>query len=217
MTVEKLAKRYPRLYHVTTPGAWLNIKKHGLWSTSYILEQFGIKGIQRTLIETKRRTSEIALEHPSYGYIIINDNIPLNEQILKNCLNDGLVPEDWLRMVNSRVFFWPNKEKLNRLLAARGNKNRLREVIVVDTLSLIKKHAERIELSPINSGSTIRRAARRGLNTFTPLIQNDWRKFFGRHSQICEIVVRDYIQDISEHTIEVFLTKNNDTDLNNLK
>jgi len=217
MILEKLAKRYPRLYHVTTPGAWLNIKKHGLWSTSHILDQFGIKGIQRTLIETKRRTSEIALEHPLYGYIVINDNLPLNEQILKNCLNDGLAPEDWLCMLNTRVFFWPNKEKLERLLAARGNKNRLREVIVVDTLSLLKKHAKRIELSPINSGSTIRKAARRGLNTFIPLIQNDGRNFFEHHSQVCEIVVRDYIHDISEHTVEVFLTKNKDANLNNLK
>lgn len=208
MTLEALAKRYPRLYHVTTPGAWLNIKKHGLWSTSYILDQLEIQGTQRTLIETKRRALEITLKHPYYGYIVINDNLPLNEQILKNCLNDDLVPEDWFRMLNARVFFWPNKEKLNRLLAARGNKNRIREVIVVDTLSLIKKHAERMEISPINSGSTIRKAARRGLNTFVPLIQNDWIKKFRPHSQICEIIVRNYIQDISEHTIEVFLTKN---------
>lgn len=202
MTPEKLAKQYPYLYHVTTPGAWLNIQKHGLWSTSYILDQLDIKGAQRALIETKRRASEISLEHSHYGRIIINDNMPLNEQILEKCLNDGLAPTDWFRILNARVFFWPNKEKLDRLLMAKFNRNRTREVIVVDTMSLIKKHAERIELSSINSGSTIRKAARRGLNTFIPLIQNNEHKF-----RICEVVVRDCIQDISEHVIEVFLTK----------
>lgn len=209
MTPEKLAKQYPRLYHVTTPGAWLNIQKHGLWSTSYILDQLDIKGIQRTLIETKRRGSEIPLEHPRYGRIIINDNMPLNEQILEKCLNDKLTPADWLRMLNARVFFWPNQEKLDRLLMAKFNRDRTREVIVVDTLSLVKKHAEGIELSSINSGSTIRKAARRGLNTFVPLLKNDASPFRIGHHKICEVVVRGCIQDISEHTIEVFLTKNN--------
>lgn len=210
MSPEQFSKRYPCLYHVTTPGAWVNIKKHGLWSTSYILDRLEIRGIHRAHIETERRASEIPLEHTCYGRIIINDNQPLSEQVLRNCLNDGLTPADWLRILNARVFFWPNKEKLERLLAARFNRNRQREVIVVDTLSLMRKHAERIELSYINSGATIRKAARRGLDTFIPLLQIN-KGYRMDYNRVCEVVVRDFINDITDHTVEVFLTKKHST------
>lgn len=212
MIPEELAARHPRLYHVTEPGAWLNIKKNGLLSTSLLLELFEIESLQRSVIETKRRPSMIPLEHPQHGRIVINDNLPLNEQVLANCLDDGLTPADWLRMLNARVFFWASKEGLNRLLGARFNRNRLREVIVVDTLSLAKVHSERMELCPINSGATLRKAARRGLNTFTKMLLysfEDWRKLRGRHDQILEITVQDHVIDIAQHTLEVLQTESN--------
>jgi hypothetical protein len=79
-------------------------------------------------------------------------------------------------------------------------------VIVVDTLSLAKAHAARIELCAINSGATLRKAARRGLGTFTPMLQytfDDWSKLRGRRDQVLEVTVRDYVTDIAQHTIEV--------------
>lgn len=171
MTPKELAERYPKLYHVTTPGAWQSIKKFGLLSTSCLLNLFDIDEVARLEIETKRRKTEVQLEHPQLGKVIINDNLPLSEQALIQCLDDQLKPSDWLRFLNSRVFFWTNEERLNRLLNARLNRHRTREVLVVDTFSLACAHAEHIDLCPINSGSTIRNAARRGLNTFTPMLK----------------------------------------------
>ncbi len=210
MTPEELAAKHPYLYHITEPGAWLSIKQNGLLSTSSLLELFEIKGMERTLIETKRRSSSVPLDHPSQGRVILNDNVPLNEQALRKCLDDDLTPEDWLRMLNSRIFFWPCKEALNRLLNARLNHNRMREVIVVDTLSLAKVHAECIEFCPINSGATMRKSARRGLNTFTPMLKysfREWSQLRGRHDQIREVTVRDKIRDIAQHMVDVFLTR----------
>ncbi|OJW47576.1 MAG: hypothetical protein BGO67_04310 [Alphaproteobacteria bacterium 41-28] len=211
MTAEELAERHPRLYHVTEPGAWESIRQKGLLSTTSMLDLFEIKDPSRATIEGKRRSSAVLLEHPNHGRVIINDNVPLNEKALEKCLNENLTPADWLRILNARVFFWANEEGLNRLLGARHNRNRSREVIVVDTLSLAKAHAERIELCPINSGSTLRKPARRGLDTFTPMLQysyNDWRKLRGRRDQILEIVVRDHVLDIGQHMVEVLRIKN---------
>lgn len=209
MTPEELAARHPRLYHVTEPGAWASIAKKGLLSTTHLLDLFEIESELRTRIETKRRPTTVPLEHPTHGHVIINDNLPLNENALASCLEGGLTPADWLRILNSRVFFWASEDGLNRLLGARFNRNRTREVIVLDTLSLATAHAERLELCPINSGSTLRKAARRGHDTFTPLLQysfKDWSKRRGRHDQILEITVRDHVTDIDQHMIHVFQT-----------
>jgi len=104
------------------------------------------------------------------------------------------------------VFFWASKEGLDRLLGARLNRSRGREVIVVDTLSLAEAYVNHVELCPINSGATLRKAARRGLKTFSPLSQytfNEWSKLRGRRDQIHEITVKDQVSDIAKHTIEV--------------
>ena len=206
MSPEELAERHPKLYHVTEPNAWPSIKKNGLLSTAHILDLFEIKGPQRDKIELTRRPTSIPLEHPVHGNLIINDNVPLSEKSLSTCLDNDLTPADWLRILNKRVFFWPDQESLDRHLGARLNRNRLREVIVVDTLSLTKTHTERVELCPINSGATIRKAARRGLETFSPLLKysfKEWRTLRGGLDQIREITVRNHVFDVSQHTIEV--------------
>lgn len=209
MTPEELAVRHPRLYHVTTPGAWESIREKGLLSTTHILNLFEIEGLQRRSLEAMRRSSEVPLKHPHYGHLILNDNVPLSDQALRGCLDDQLTPSDWLRLLNARVFFWPSEESLNRLLSARLNRQRQREVIVVDTLSLARKHAQHIELCPINSGATLRKAARRGLNTFTPMLKHsfkEWSKLRGRRDEIREVTVHSHVIDIADHMVEVFHT-----------
>ncbi|MDZ4323201.1 MAG: hypothetical protein U1A05_03845, partial [Alphaproteobacteria bacterium] len=183
-----------------------DIKQNGLLSTTRLLDLFEIDKEKRIIIEEKRRPSSLVIEHSRYGRAIINDNLPLNEKSLANCLDHGLTPADWLRVLNSRVFFWASKEGLDRLLGARLNRNRVREILVVDTLSLAKAYADHIELCPINSGATIRKAARRGLNTFSPLGHysfNEWSRLRGQRDHIHEITVRDAVPDIANHILDV--------------
>jgi hypothetical protein len=206
MTPEELAARHPRLYHVTEPGAWKSIKQKGLLSTTCLLDLFEVEKERRVILETKRRPAAVVLEHPHHGRVIVNDNLPLSEPALAKCLEGGLLPADWLRILNARVFFWASQEGLNRLLNARHNRNRSREVIVVDTLSLAKAHAARIELCAINSGATLRKAARRGPGTFIPMLQYsfyEWSKLRGGRNQILEVTVQNYVKDIAQHTLEV--------------
>ncbi|MBX9785832.1 MAG: hypothetical protein K2Y08_00695 [Alphaproteobacteria bacterium] len=206
MTPEELATRHPQLYHVTEPGAWKDIKQNGLLSTTRLLDLFEIDKEKRTIIETQRRSSSMVIEHSRYGRAIINDNLPLNEKSLAKCLDHGLTPADWLRILNSRVFFWASQDGLDRLLGARLNRNRVREVLVIDTLSLAKAYTDQMELCPINSGATIRKAARRGLNTFSPLGQysfNEWSRLRGQRDHIREVTVRDAVPDIANYILDV--------------
>ena len=209
MTPAELAAIAPRLYHVTTPGASEAIAEHGLLSTSKLLDLFEIAGAERDAIESRRRGGSIPIEHPAYGRALITDNLPLSEQALERCLDDGLTPRDWLHMLNSRVFFWPDEAGLRSLLDARVNRSRSREVLVFQTQPLAQRHADRIELSPINSGSTIRRPARRGLATFTPMLAHSyaqWQQLRGGRDRIREIVVRDAVPDAADFLINVWQT-----------
>ncbi len=205
MTPEALAAIKPRLFHVTTPGAWDRIATQGLLSTFGLLGLHGVDAQRREALIAHRRPTEVALEHPVHGQAVLNDNLPLSEKALAGCLDDGLSPADWLRMLNQRVFFWVDENGLNRLLGAKMNRDRARDVLVFDTLSLARATVDRMELSPINSGATIRRPARRGLGTFTPLGAMDyagWRRRRGGRDSIVEVVVRDAVPDIARHLIE---------------
>jgi hypothetical protein len=196
MTPEELAKRHPKLYPITEPGAWSSIKRHGLLSTSRLLDLFEIETSQRIVLETTRRAISVPLHNPRYESIILNDQQPLREESLKNCLDDNLKPEEWLKLLNGRVFFWPSEENLHRHLNARLNRTRSREIIIIDTLSLAKVHAENIELCPINSGVTFRKTARRGKNTFTPLLKYsyaEWSKMRGQRDKIQEVTISNQV------------------------
>ena len=41
---------------------------------------------------------------------------------LYKCLCDGLTPREWYRMLNSKVFFWVTRERLEKMLNARAYK-----------------------------------------------------------------------------------------------
>lgn len=202
MTPEELAERHPKLYHVTEPGAWLSIQRYGLLSTSHLLELFEMDN----KITTQRRKEAILIEHPLYGRVVLNDQVPLLQNALEKCLDDNLKPEDWIKTLNARVFFWASEKNLDNHLSARLNKTRPREVLVLDTLSLAKAHAERIEICPINSGVTFRKAARRGIHTFTPMLRHpyhEWSKLRGGKDKIQEVTVLDCVKDIEKHVLEV--------------
>lgn len=116
---------------------------------------------------------------------------------LDRCLC-GMSPADWYAMVNSRVFFWLDPDRLNRQKAAC--KSRPQVVLVVDTAALIAAHEERIAVTPINAGNARRKAARRGAATFVPLAE--WgRTGWASEAQALEIPLRKRSHQPVELTI----------------
>jgi hypothetical protein len=209
MSPQELAEKHPRLYHLTSPEALPNIRKLGLLPTSALLTAFGVSGEQRSVYERRRRPETMLLSHPVHGTAQITDNLPLTEKALATCLDDGLKPADWLLMLNVRVFFWPDVYNLSNHLSARFNRGRERLVLVLDTCKLAQAYAAHMELTPINTGSTIRKPARRGLATFTPMLDHsykDWRKLRGGNDSLREVTVKGGIADIAPYLIESYLS-----------
>jgi hypothetical protein len=204
VTPEELAEKHPRLYHVTDPSNWEGIHKHGLLSTSSLLSLFEVPAARRVVIERQRRPESVRLTHPVHGEVVITDNQPLSETKLEKCLDDGLTPADWLALLNERVFFWVDKKRLEGLLDAQLNRERDRLVLVLSTLRVARRHADQVELCPINSGSTIYRPARRGRYTFTPLLRK------ATPDRIAEVTVVGGVDPIDALVIERHLVSGAD-------
>ncbi len=210
MTADELAKMHPILFHVTDANNWPSIQKHGLLSTKCLLDLFEIPPDLSLELSTKKRFKSIPITHPIHGTAMLTDNIPLNDKCLSERLDDGLTLEDWYLMLNSRVFLFANMREMNKLRTAASNRSKVKMVLEFDTLKLAKVYGERMELSPINSGTANPRSVpRRGLATFSPLqkySKNEWQRLRKEHKKardyIQEVVVLDAVRNIEQYLIK---------------
>ncbi len=207
MRAEELAARHPWLFHLTAPANLPGILRHGLLATSELLTLFEVPDDARAGLEAAPRPDGVVLRHPVQGHAALTDNRPLSVKALAGCLEEALAPAAWLRLLNRRVFFWADEAGLQRLLDARLNRGRERAVLVLDTLGVVHDHAEQVELSAINSGATMRRPARRGLATFTPLAAaaslGEWRRLRGGRDDVREVTVLGGVRDVARYLVEV--------------
>lgn len=187
-------------------GRWPSIEAHGLLSASALLDVYGIGGAERDAIESHRRPASVTLEHPKLGRATIRDQIPMDDAALARCLQDGLTPRDWYRLLNGRVFFWPSRSRLRRLLHAKPYRHLEHDVIEIDATSLVRAHRDRIWLCPINSGCTRPFPQPRGAGTFRRIADypySQWRAKRPRGERVVELAVDYAVPDIAAHVTRV--------------
>ena len=148
------------------------------------------------------------MRHPERGALWLNDNRPLHLRALAECLDGGLAPEDWLAMLAARVFLWTRERDGEGFVGARRAQGLPAELMVFDTLGIARAHWGRMEISPINSGATVRRPPRRGPATFAPLAGLDWEAWrrargLSAPDRAREVTVRGSVPDAADHLIEV--------------
>ena len=114
MTAAYIADQWPRLFHMAEAGSWPSIKRHGLLSTSALLDLFEIAGPDREAIESARRPDSVTLVHHNHGTAWTRDNKPINATILRRTLV-GMSEPEWYRTLNRRVFLWLSETRLDRL------------------------------------------------------------------------------------------------------
>jgi len=203
--VQELVRNFPRLFHMAENSSWSSIKRHGLLSTSALLDLFQIKGQQRFAIESQRRPERVTITHPRYGTAVIRDQKPLNETVLNRILV-GMSPRQWFEALNGRVFFWLTEERLIGFLSARSYRNQTHTVITVDTRALLERHAEHIALTAFNTGSTYYNPPPRGIDTFLSIRDypfDEWRRKRRVADAVVELAVERGVADISELVLAV--------------
>ncbi len=177
--------------------SWESIRKHGLLSTSALLDKFEVEGEERFAIESVRRSEIVRIEHPEYGVAFIRDNKPMQEKSLEKCLY-GMTPREWYEHLNRRVFFWVERKRLLKLLGARAYRDRPHLVLEVDAAALLRRHVEKVSLSPINSGATFALGpALRGLDTFRRITDHPDGK------PIVELAVDYAVPDVADFVLSV--------------
>jgi uncharacterized protein DUF7002 len=204
-----LAAKYPTLYHMAALGSWPSIQRHGLLSTSALLDLYGLNGTPRQRIEAEHRPSIVRIENPTHGEASIRDQKPMDDRGLLRALQDGITPTEWYRILNSKVFFWVTEERLGRLLGAGAYQAEWHDVLELDTASVLRAHQAKVLLAGMNTGCTKPMPHPRGRNTFLPLDQYPLsaRLKTHRNDAVVEFAVEGGVPDAANHAIRVFKAK----------
>lgn len=209
MTPDELAELFhdcPVLYHMAERDSWPSIRHHGLLSTSSLLDLYKIEGTTRSAIESERRPTGVSIERPGLSRAVIRDQKPMDDAGLRRCLQDGLTPADWYRILNKKVFLWLTRDRLLRLLSAKPYRDLEHDVLELDTPSLVRACMDRITLSPINSGATKPFPRDRGLDTFLSVSSYpyaDWRRRRKAGERVVELAVTGGIEEIDRFVLRV--------------
>jgi hypothetical protein len=186
-------------------GSWPAIQRHGLLSTSALLDLFEINGELREQLESARRPESVAIQHPVHGTAWIRDNKPINEKVLRRTLK-GMTEPEFYRLLNGRVFLWLTEARLAKLRNAPAYRDSPHDVLVVDTELLLSAYGDLVELSPLNSGA-VHPAANytRGQGTFSRIADYPWalRKQKAPAEPIVEVTIPYAIPDVAHYVVEV--------------
>jgi hypothetical protein len=205
LDADYLARRWPRLYHMAEAGSWPSIERHGLLSTSALLDLFEITGPEREAIESARRPESIEITHPLHGTAWIRDNKPINVTVLRRTLV-GMSEEEWYRALNARVFFWLTEDRLDRLRGAPPYREREHDILTLDTARLLEVQADGVELTHLNTGAVHAGANYpRGAGTFRRIAEYPWeeRVRVARQEPIVELTVPHALPDVSRFVVDV--------------
>jgi hypothetical protein len=200
--LEEFLQNSRKLYHMAEFESWPSIRDRGLLSTTAILDLYSVQGEERRQIEEVRRPASVTLKHKTLPPIVIRDQLPMTDAALTPCLQDGLTPRDWYLLLNRRVFFWPSKERLTRLLGAKAYRDKKHDILEVDSSSLVRDYRDDITLSPINSGSTLFNPQPRGKQTFSRIADYPYAAR-PKDNRLAELAIDHSVRDISAHVTKV--------------
>ena len=194
----ELVERFPRLFHMAAAGSWPTIRTHGLLSTRWLVDRCDPDPPTRARVLDRRRDASVVLRDPDGGDVVVRDQSPLREHILTRVLTDLTVAQ-WLDVLNDRVFFWLDPERLAGLLRARRYRRDPHDVLTVDTENLLAAHGDRVRLSALNSGATLYpNAPPRGSGTFRTVAEHPWPA-----RRPVELAVIDGVEDLVDHLVRV--------------
>ena len=168
---DRLTRKLDRLYHLADADNVPSILKHGLLSTERLLGLTGVAETERAAFLRLQRRDSLRLAEG----VTIRDQRPMPPSALAQALDDGLEPGDWYALLNSYVFLWPDRERMDRQRRSCGDRPQV--ILTFDAVALFDHFGAQALLSPINSGNARRKPTRRGRDTLVPYatwLQEGW-------------------------------------------
>jgi len=196
-----------QVYHLVETSNWPSVQRHGLLSAHELMRLAGLSPADRKRVSTTQRLRHTMLS----DHVAIRDQAPMPADALQKCLV-GMSPAEWYALLNRLVFFWCDRDRLNRQLGACNGRAQI--VLTVDTKQLLARHARRVALTPFNTGNARRKPAIRGQATFVPYatwVESAWRseaEMLGilerpsSHAPV-ELTVAAAVRDVAEFILGV--------------
>jgi hypothetical protein len=187
-------------------GTWPSIRQRGLLSTQAIVDLYQPNADVREQILSTVRRDKIKLTSAGLGEMTIRDQRPA--KFLRECMNHGVSPQDYLDALNGHVFFWLRWSRLTRLLSARLYRNSRHTVLHVNTARLVSAYPGRVQLAPYNTGSMhVPTAPRRGPDVFTDLADYPYEQWLAKRGRsgepVVELTISYAIPDIAGFVTKV--------------
>lgn len=196
---------YPRVYHAASALAWPSIQQNGLLSTARLMDLFDVDPLVRSELLTQPRRASTSLHKPGLHPAVIRDQKPM--KFLDEKIEPGHSLEDFLAAINSRVFFWPNRDRLERLRQAKEYRDDEQVVLHIDTRKLVDRYEHQIQLCRFNSGAiTHRNHPMRSRSSWVSIRRypyNEYRRTHGRDGALAEVTVLDAVPDILELAVNI--------------
>lgn len=112
MNKEEFENKRPYLYHLTDRRNLKNISKYGILKSTTTLVNSSDLENKIEFLQTKRNSHEVL--NIQGTEIHIRDQNPISEIVLRRSLEPNCSYEEYLMILNSHVFFWPTKIRLER-------------------------------------------------------------------------------------------------------
>ena len=206
--LHELLTNCPSLYHMAERGAWEGIRANGLLSTSALLCLYDVCGTRRFQLESQRRSEIVTLRSHGLPMAKLRDQLAMDDSDLERCLKDGITPQRWYEIINSRVFFWLTKKRLEKFSEARSYRDGEREVLVLNSRSLVDAYREKVWLCPINSGATFKpKPYPRGHDTFSRIANYPYSQRPRGERRVVELCVDCGIPDVTPFIERVYVVK----------
>lgn len=183
--------------------SWPSIRRHGLLSATEVVRRGDLIGRHREILRSQHRPAKAVVHVTGIGTVVLRDQKPMSERRLRPALVDGMTPQQWYKLINSRVFFWVKEERLHRLLTAAEYVDFEHDVLTVDTASLLSVHAKRVRLCHMNSGNTLPFPQPRGRQTFKRIGDYPVTLSGKPVKEVVELTVEGHVEDIARHVVQV--------------
>lgn len=210
MDLEKLIELYPRIYHMAERGAWDSIRTRGLMSTTAVLDHLAVADGERARYESEHRGQKMDVKSGDPSSIVLRDQKPMPEGRLITALTGGTTPRQWYELINGKVFFWAEEQRLHGLLGARDYRKLEHDVLTLDSSTFIPAYAEAIWLCHMNSGNTWPMPHRRGTEIFCKIVDYPVTRTGNPKKKVVELVVDYAVPNIADYVLEVRRMKGNE-------
>jgi hypothetical protein len=151
MDLDKFEQKHTYLYHLTDQRNYEIIREnHRLLSTKEILNLSSYSENERKILLRTRRPVHLSINVNGSTYYI-RDQRPISIVNLTKCLTNGWTTEDFIELLNNRVFFWANIKRLRSHYKRYISENpMIIRVLTQDILALNPN----VEFCRLNSGAT---------------------------------------------------------------